>query len=76
MNIAEMTVTTAIRLDDEAKEKLIAKLSEKSGKKVKIREKIDADLIGGIVVRYGNKVMDNSVKTKLKTIGEMFKSVN
>jgi len=76
MNIAEMTVTTAVPLDKDTREKLIAKLEEKSGKKVKIREKIDKDLIGGVVVRYGNKVMDNSVRTKIKTLSDSIKSVN
>lgn len=67
-NIAEMTVTTCIPLDETMRQKLISKLSEKFGKTVKITEKIDKSIIGGVIVEYGNLQMDNSVRTKLASV--------
>jgi F-type H+-transporting ATPase subunit delta len=75
-NIAEMTVYTVKPLDDDTRRKLTEKLADKYQKTIKLREKIDPELIGGIVVKYGNKVMDNSIRTKLKNIGKSMKTAN
>lgn len=75
-NIAEMTVYTAVPLGKAERETLTAKLAEKSGKTVKLTEKTDPELIGGIVVRYNNKVMDGSVKAKLRKIAGEIKLAN
>lgn len=72
-NIAEMTVITSIPLKSAQKEKLIAKLEEKSGKKVKLAEKTDPSILGGIIVEYGNTRLDNSIKGKLKAVEEQLK---
>lgn len=69
-NIAEMTVTTSVALKAELREKLLLKLEAKSGKKVKLTEKVDKDIIGGIIVRYGNTIMDNSIKGKLEAVAQ------
>lgn len=73
-NIAEMTVYTVKPLEKTEREALVKKLSDKYGKTVKLTEKSDPDLIGGIVVRYGNKVMDGSVKAKLKKVANDIKN--
>lgn len=75
-NIAEMTVYTVKPLEKTEREALIKKLSDKYGKTVKLTEKSDPDLIGGIVVRYGNKVMDGSVKAKLRKVASDIKQAN
>lgn len=67
-NIAEMTVITCIPLDNSMRERLRAKLSAKFGKTVKFKEEIDRSIIGGIIVKYGNLQMDNSVRTKLESV--------
>lgn len=72
-NIAEMTVTTSTALKPELKEKLISKLEEKSGKKVRLIEKVDPDILGGLIIRYGNSEIDNSVKGKLEAVAEQLK---
>lgn len=72
-NIAEMSVTTSIPLKASQREKLLKKLEEKSGKKVKLTEKTDPSILGGIIVEYGNTRIDDSIKGKLEAVAIQLK---
>lgn len=72
-NIAEMTVITSIPLKDAQREKLIKKLEEKSGKKIKLSEKTDPSILGGIIIEYGNTRIDDSIKGKLEAVARQLK---
>jgi F-type H+-transporting ATPase subunit delta len=54
-------------------EKIKAALSEQTGKKVNIETKVDVSLIGGVVTKIGDLVLDGSVRTQLYTIRESLK---
>ncbi len=59
-------VTTAILLDEAKKKEIEAKLQTNTPfKKMEMHYQIDEDLIGGMVIRIGDRVVDSSVKTKL-----------
>ena len=62
------TVRSAKPLSDEQKAKLQSKLSEKCGKTVLLTEEIDATMIGGVIVEMDGKLIDGSLKTKLKQV--------
>lgn len=72
-NFAEMTVTTTIPLKSEQIVKLVKKLEEKSGKRVKLFEKVDTSILGGIIVEYGNTRIDDSIKGKLEAVSKQLK---
>lgn len=72
-NIAEMTVITSIPLKDAQREKLTKKLEEKSGKKIKLSEKTDPSILGGIIIEYGNTRIDDSIKGKLEAVARQLK---
>lgn len=72
-NITEMTVITSIPLKAELKNKLIKKLEQKSGKTVKLNEKVDPSIIGGIILRIGNSQIDNSIKGRLEAVAQQLK---
>lgn len=67
-------VTTAIPLDDEDKLRLAERLTSIVGKPVVLKPKVDSSLIGGIVIRIGDKLIDGSIRSKLaalkKTLSE------
>ena len=48
------------------REKIIRKMSDIVGKKIKMSEKIDKALMGGIIIDYGDTRMDGSVNTRLE----------
>ncbi|WP_101772515.1 F0F1 ATP synthase subunit delta [Peptostreptococcus faecalis] len=64
-NILEGTVTSAIALSSEDISKLETKLSAMYNKKVVLTNKIDKDILGGVLVRIGNEEIDGSVKSRL-----------
>jgi len=63
--IEQAEVTTAIPLDDEAQLSLAQRLGAVVGKKVVLKPKVDSNIIGGIVARIGDKLLDGSTSGKL-----------
>jgi F-type H+-transporting ATPase subunit delta len=67
--IGKATITTAIPLDAKLRgeiEKIVKELSHK--KQIDLQEKIDANLIGGFVLNVGDRQIDASIKSKLKSL--------
>ena len=69
-NIVRADVTTAGPVGDDYLTKLRAELEKATGKKVSIAHKVDKSLIGGVVTRIGDRVIDGSVKTRLQNFRE------
>lgn len=69
-------VTTAVPLDA-AGEKMIQKqLSELIGKEVEVRTQVDPAIIGGMVARIGDNLIDGSVSNQLRRLHERLVSSN
>lgn len=65
-NIGIAYVTTALPLSDEQKERVEKRLLETTKyEQVEIDYSVDSSLIGGMVIRIGDRVVDSSIKTKL-----------
>lgn len=67
-NMKRVTVETVVPLDAGQKEKLTEKLEKLTGGNIVIEEKINTDIIGGVILRIGNEIIDQSIKTKLTAI--------
>lgn len=61
-------VTTAIPLGDEEKEKIQKKLATITKKKVVITTQVDPAIIGGVVAKAGDQLIDGSIRTRLKEL--------
>jgi F-type H+-transporting ATPase subunit delta len=59
-------VTTAERLSDPEKDLIREKLETLTGKTVELAVRIEPEIIGGIIVRIGDQVIDGSVRNKLE----------
>ncbi len=66
--IVRAQVTTAISLDEEDKLKISKRLGKIFGKKVILEPVVDPGIIGGIVVRVGDKLLDGSIRSKLESL--------
>jgi F-type H+-transporting ATPase subunit delta len=64
--IAVAEVTTAERLNEAEQELVRQKLETMTGQTVELTLKIDAEIIGGIIIRIGDQVIDGSVRNKLE----------
>ena len=71
--IARASLVSATSLNDETVEKITQALSQKTGKQVILDVEQDPSLIGGIVTRIGDLVLDGSVKTQLFNMREQLK---
>ena len=69
-DVAEATVTTAVALDDGQRERLIEKLARMTGKTVELTEKVDAKVIGGVLLEMNGQRYDSTLKNRLKSIHE------
>lgn len=58
-------VTSAIPLVDELRAKVVERIREQTGKTPEITERVDPDIIGGLVLRVGGVVTDASVRGRL-----------
>ena len=66
--IVEALVSTPYKLDGEQRKKIIEIVEETTGKKAELKETIDEALIGGFLLKIGDKQVDESVKSKLTKI--------
>jgi len=65
-------VTTAVPLTPELEEKILAKVTQITGNKVAIENKIDPSIVGGFVLRVGDLQYDASIANKLNGIRREF----
>jgi F-type H+-transporting ATPase subunit delta len=61
-------VTTAIPLDADYQLKVAQRITDIVGKPVMLRPKVDPAIIGGIIIRVGDKLIDGSVRSKLAAL--------
>lgn len=72
--VIEADVFSAFELDDAQLADLVAHLESKTGRKVKARVQMDKELIGGIRVVLGDKVIDGSVRAQLNALENALKA--
>ena len=66
--LLEVRITSAIDLDDELVENIGKRIEEQTGKQIDLDANVDPDVIGGLVLRVGNMVMDASVRGRLERL--------
>jgi F-type H+-transporting ATPase subunit delta len=71
--VASASLVSATELSAEAVEKIRSALSKKTGKEIVLDVKQDPGLIGGIVTKIGDLVLDGSIKTQLLNMRESLK---
>ena len=69
--VVRPVVTSALPLDEGRISEIRSALEKSTGKKVILQINIDPSLIGGIVTKIGDKVLDGSVKTQLTRIEDI-----
>ncbi|MBI5530113.1 MAG: ATP synthase F1 subunit delta [Candidatus Doudnabacteria bacterium] len=67
---AEVTVAKDIEINSA----LIGQLNEIIGNKVEVKKKVDEGIVGGVVVRVDDTLIDASIKTQLESLNSELKS--
>jgi F-type H+-transporting ATPase subunit delta len=63
-----VSVTSAIELDEGLVEEIGKRIQEQTGRRVELSSTVDPDVLGGLVVRVGNMVLDASVRNRLERL--------
>jgi F-type H+-transporting ATPase subunit delta len=71
--LADAVVTSAVPLTPQQESALMEKLHQMSGQTIRLQTRIDENLLGGLVVRLGDRLIDASVATQLQGIREKLK---
>lgn len=66
--IEHATVTTAIPLDDKTKGRVVRSLETLTGYKVIADFEVAPDILGGVIIKIGDKLIDGSFKSKLEAL--------
>jgi F-type H+-transporting ATPase subunit delta len=61
-------VTSAVELDEGTVRQIGDRISEQTGRRVDLSSRVEPDILGGIVVRVGNSVLDASVRNRLESL--------
>ena len=72
--VVEADVYTAFDMDEAQLADLVARLEKKTGRKVKARVNLDKDLIAGVKVVLGDKVIDGSARAQLGALENALKA--
>jgi F-type H+-transporting ATPase subunit delta len=64
----DVTVTSAVELDPTVVEKVGEEIERQTGQKVDLASRVDAEILGGIVLQVGNKVLDASIRSRLEKL--------
>lgn len=72
-NISHGSVISAVELSDELQAKVQATLEKLTGKKVELTTSVDPSIIGGVIAKVGDLVLDGSIKAQLAGLKDSIK---
>lgn len=72
-NVSHGSIVSAVELSDELQAKVQATLEKLTGKQVVLSTSVDPSLIGGIVAKVGDLVLDGSIRTQLAGLKDSIK---
>lgn len=72
--IETVIITSAIGLDDKLRKEVLALVKKDTKSEIELVEKVDKDLIGGFILRKGDKEFDASILKNLQKITREFKT--
>ena len=64
----EVRVTSAVPLDEDIVKQVGAEIERQTDRKIDLEADVDEDILGGLVLRVGNKVLDASLREKLNRL--------
>jgi F-type H+-transporting ATPase subunit delta len=64
----DVTVTSAVPLEPAVVEKVGEEIERQTGQKVDLASRVDGEILGGIVLQVGNKVLDASIRSRLEKL--------
>lgn len=70
-NIVKVVAMTAVPMEKKAIAKLATVLGNKLSKKVELTNEVDSSILGGVLLKFENKIIDGSLKGQLESLGKV-----
>ena len=67
-DLLPVQITSAVELDPSVAERIGDEIGRQTGRTVELTSTVDPDVIGGIVLRVGNSILDASIRTRLENL--------
>jgi F-type H+-transporting ATPase subunit delta len=61
-------ITSAVELPEATASQLAQQIGERTGRRIDLRRRVDPGIIGGLILRVGNSILDASVRTRLERL--------
>jgi F-type H+-transporting ATPase subunit delta len=61
-------ITSAVTLDESVATRIGDEIGRQTGRRVQLTSTVDPDVIGGVVLRVGNSILDASIRTRLEAL--------
>lgn len=74
--IERAEAVTAIPLTEEQKNAITQRLAEVTGKKIILKNTVNPEILGGVMLRYSGIQLDGSVKSRLDSFAQSLKNLN
>jgi F-type H+-transporting ATPase subunit delta len=71
-----VTVTSAVELDESTVKQIGDRIAEQTDRKVDLSSRVDPDILGGIILRVGNSVLDASIRNRLENFRKQVARAN
>jgi ATP synthase F1 delta subunit len=66
--VLPVTITSAIELDGDTVKNIGDKIAEQTGRHVEVDTQVDPDVLGGLVMRVGDTILDASLRQRLERL--------
>jgi F-type H+-transporting ATPase subunit delta len=63
-----VTITSAVALDEATVKSIGDAIGRQTGQQVELTSNVDPDVLGGLVVRVGNSILDASIRNRLENL--------
>jgi len=67
-DLVKVEVTSAVELTAAARQKIAARVAGTAGRRVELAARVDPDIIGGLVLRVGDVIVDGSVQARIRQL--------
>lgn len=67
-NMLNVQITSAVELDEEVTSQIGETIEGQTGRKVELSSSVDSEILGGLVIRVGNMILDSSVRARLERL--------
>jgi ATP synthase F1 delta subunit len=61
-------ITSAVELDSDVVDRIGEEIGRQTGRRVELTAEVDPDVLGGIVLRVGNSILDASIRNRLEQL--------